>query len=208
VEASYGLNSRWWTLNGNSKKYFWKTPRPREHKLCLFAEVTSGERWRPVLLYRIGFKLFSALRNRTLFLFAFSKIIKKKRNPHFGFNVAADGQSHFSRLLAERRHLFDTPVCLTILASEHLKEPDRATTSLKIKTKTFTKWYLYIYITDALFCKRCTLAPSTRLFESHQDAWGVKLWMVGRILFPQVCCVALVSGVKHTSRTLVLWLTC
>lgn len=128
--------------------------------LCLFAEVTSGKRWRPVLLYRIGFKLFSALRNCTLFLFAFSTIIKKKRNTHIGFNVGADGQSHFSWLLAERRHLFDTPVCLTILASEHLKEPDRETTSLKIKT--FTKWYL----THALFFgKRCTLAPFTRLFE-------------------------------------------
>lgn len=194
--------SHWWTLK--TQKYFWKTPRPREHKLYV-----SSRKWRQgsdggpccstVLALNCS-RRWEIVR----FFFSLSQRLSKRSGVRILVLMLQQMDSRTSRGFWQ-----NGDICSTLqfvwppLASEHLKEPDRETTSLKIKT--FTKWYL----TPALlFCKRCTLAPFTRLFESYQGAWGVKLWMVGRILFPQVCCVALVSGVNHTSRTLVLWLTC
>lgn len=165
-----------------------------------FAEVTSGKRWRLVLLYRIGFKQFSEVRNCTRFLFAFSKVLRKRivlLMPR-----QRDSRASFGRTETFVRHStrFDH---LSQRAFEDFTEPARETSSLK--RKTFTKWYF----THALYFKnRCTFSALHALIWIPSGRSRVKLWMVSRVLFPQVCCIALVGGVKHPSRTLVVWLTC
>ncbi len=163
----------WWELNRlKSSAATWA------QTLYPLAEVTSGKRWRLVLLYRVGFKQFSEVRDCTRFLFAFSKVLRKRivlLMPRQRDSRASLGRTEtFVRHSTRFDHLSQR-------AFEDFTEPARETTSLK--RKTFTKWYF----THALL----VLAPSMRWFESYQEARGasgrsrVKLWMVSRVLFPQ-----------------------
>lgn len=107
-----------WILTGEywmgTQKSFWKTPRPREHKLYV-----SSRKWRqgsdggPCCSTVLALNCSRRWEIVRFFFSLSQRLSKKKRNTHIGFNVAADGRSHFAWLLAERRHLFDTPVCLT-----------------------------------------------------------------------------------------------
>lgn len=151
--------------------------------------MTSGKRWRLVLLYRIGFKQFSEVRNCTRFLFAFSKVLRKRivlLMPR-----QRDSRASFGRTETFVRHStrFDH---LSQRASEDFTEPARETSSLK--RKTFTKWYF----THALFKKIALLAPSMRWFESYQEAhrdapgWSCE-WSAGSYFHR--CVVLLLSAV-------------
>ncbi len=160
---------------------------------CPFAEVTSGKRWRPVLLYRIGFKLSSEVRYCTRFVFAFSKVLRKRiarLMPRQMDSRASLGRTETFVRLSTR---FDSDLMPTSVWRLH-----RGTN-----------------VTLPLYRER---RSTSDILHTHFRALHALIWTprrcravdVGRVLFPQVCRVALVGGVtlNHPSRTLGVWLTC